>query len=1695
MKHGGGMTKNKKILLTLAIFFFAGVLIHAGGPKRRAILDKKDAPKPYAEGEVLVKFKKGIDLAGVKKFAKTQSLNLKKRFKLLSKAKGQEIVLLKSSKKVDAEVLAKALSANPNVVYATPNYRRELAATPDDTNFNSLWGMHNTGQTGGTPDADIDAPEAWDHSTGSSDIVVAIIDSGIDYNHPDLKANVWKNSAEYWGIKGVDDDGNGYIDDIYGIDPAGADGSGTNPDTDPMDGFGHGSHCAGTISAVGNNSLGVAGVNWSVKLMGLKFFGDADGGGWEDDAIECMEYVIEQKQTYGQNIVAVNASWGSVDGSDSGAERDAIEVVNNAGIVFCAAVGNGGDDGVGDNNDQANGRNHHYPSDYTLPGIISVMATDDTDTRASFSNYGATSVDLAAPGVGILSTIPPLYIPKSGNIFFDNCSSEGNWVETPTNSTWAITTEIETYFGSPYPTAPSTPTFWSDSPGAGGAYGFYAVNTDSYLTYNADINLSGYDGQEIYFGMWIARHIERYDHLYLEISADSGLNWTVLNDWPTTYDPVDDATYIWFWANYYKAIPEDFKTANFRMRFHFVSDESLNGLGVVIDDIGIGQLNTYYDSWDGTSMATPHVTGAVALMASVFQSETVSQRKIRILNYADVKASLSGLCVTAARLNLHNSIEAPAPTADPKIFVTSPNGGESWMVGIARDITWISEGTVTNVEIYYSTNNGTNWTLIDGDEVNDGSYTWNPIPNTPSVNCLVRVREIDDSPTDQSDAVFSIVASGTETVSTPTTPTGPATGYINTSYTYWTDASATNTGDPVQYYFDWGDGNNSGWLAVGTRSAAHSWTTTGTKNVQAMARCSIHTAIQSAWSTTLPVTLGDGPTWVAVSGFGACAAESQPTVEWRTASEFAPIGFNLWRQNRESREFELVNPGLLSSLLNSPQGGVYRFADPGAFPGEPVVYRLEEIDSLGRTMSYGPFTVTFGSSTNISSEPEVKAGSEEPSEIYGYQRFPRERSLYEQERLNARRQEQQKGAALAASQGNERVRVTVKGRGLFYVTVAQIVTSLGMSETGAAALISGYNLSLTGMGKEIAWLADANGAGIFFYNEGKETIYSDKNIYFLEKGRGLAMETVSGGSAGAADPNQSFLDTLHFEGNRYALLIPSMDPAGDLWFWEYVVAGSAVKSFPIQVPGVTGAGKAMLTVSLQGGSDTPAVQDHHAIISLNGSQIGDAVWDGTKAYTVEIAFNPSLLQDGANTIIVSGALDVGAPYSTFYVEAFDLSYQRYYKAVDNSLICRGDDNPTITVSGLTELQAVVLDVTTPDWPRQLTGVAPDVSGRVTFVSRSANNTYLVSSPNASLRPFSVVGDRPANLKGPSHSAEYIVIAPEEFREAAQELADFHKSKGLKSQVVALEDIYDAFNYGVPSPYAIRDFLAHAYAKWSGKKVRYAVLAGKGTYDYNDYKGYGDNLVPAILGRTPEGLCAADRIFGDVKGKDGLPEIAIGRLPAVTNAELQAMIGKIKAYESGQGAWTDKGVFIADNADSDGDFAQGSNELAAMATGLQAEKIYLNGSAQETHGRIVASWNAGAALVNYCGHAGINQLAAENIFNVSDAGSLQNGSQLPLVTMLTCVAGRFELPGFTSLGEALVLNANGGMAGGLLPSGAAMNSNSLRLAEEFYKAVFRGKEESAGAALLAAMKRYLQQGGTASLLNVYNWLGDPAAEFK
>jgi len=322
--------------------------------------------KKFSEDSIIVKFKPGATDAKKDDLHKRHGSKIAKKFDRLR----MHHVKLKKGKAVEDAL--KEYRADPDVEYAEPDYVMKVQASPSDEFFGSLWGMNK-----------INAPAAWDISTGSGSVVVAVIDTGIDYSHPDLSANIWVNPRETAG-NGYDDDGNGYPDDIHGIDTF-------NSDSDPFDDHYHGTHVAGTIGAVGNNGAGVAGVNWNVKIMACKAFG-SDGSGSISAIIGCLEYVKLMKDR-GVNIVATNNSWGGAGYSQ--ALYDAIALQPE--ILFIAAAGN----------DATNiDKGEFYPGGYDLSNIITVAATDSDDNLAGFSNTGDKSVHVGAPGTSIYSTAP-----------------------------------------------------------------------------------------------------------------------------------------------------------------------------------------------------------------------------------------------------------------------------------------------------------------------------------------------------------------------------------------------------------------------------------------------------------------------------------------------------------------------------------------------------------------------------------------------------------------------------------------------------------------------------------------------------------------------------------------------------------------------------------------------------------------------------------------------------------------------------------------------------------------------------------------------------------------------------------------------------------------------------------------------------------------------------------------------------------------------------------------------------------------------------------------------------------------------------------------------------------------------------------------------------------------------------------------
>ena len=571
----------------------------------------------YRKHEVLVKFGAGVPADAARALADSQGCRVEARLATLSRLRKRTYLLLRSEQ-VSAPALLATLRALPQVEAASLNYARRICAPalPDDPDFGELWGLHNTGQSvsgvAGTPDADIDAPEAWEITAGSPDVVVAVIDTGVDYLHPDLAANMWVNPGETPG-NGLDDDGNGYVDDVHGFDFAG-DIWGRN-DSDPMDDDGHGTHIAGTIAAVSGNGIGVAGLAWNARIMALKNARPPLGFLMDADSIEAIAYATLMKRDYGINVVAINASWGGFGGNDI--MREVIRAAGNAGIVFCAAAGN-----ESNNND---GYQRLEPASTDLPNIIAVAASDAFDEMPDFSNFGFGSVDLAAPGMNIRSTIP-----------------RGE-----------ATTATLDAAGTPYDARPMA---GAGRTGPGGVTGtLYDCGAGTALSFPP-----GVDGN-------IAL-IRRGDTTFLEKT------W-----WAQR-------------AGAAAAVIYNNETGTFEGTLGFPGDwipvvsiskadgAALLALGnipaTVVNSAGGAEA---YATWEGTSMATPHVAGAVALAAAAYPDEDVHRRVNRILSGVDRPASLAGKVATEGRLNVANAIAPdlefhPFVTSQPTLIYVHPTG-------------------------------------------------------------------------------------------------------------------------------------------------------------------------------------------------------------------------------------------------------------------------------------------------------------------------------------------------------------------------------------------------------------------------------------------------------------------------------------------------------------------------------------------------------------------------------------------------------------------------------------------------------------------------------------------------------------------------------------------------------------------------------------------------------------------------------------------------------------------------------------------------------------------------------------------------------------------------------------------------------------------------------------------------------------
>ncbi|MEA2602874.1 MAG: hypothetical protein QOF89_3866 [Acidobacteriota bacterium] len=832
-----------------------------------------------------------------------------------------------------------------------------------------------------------------------------------------------------------------------------------------------------------------------------------------------------------------------------------------------------------------------------------------------------------------------------------------------------------------------------------------------------------------------------------------------------------------------------------------------------------------------------------------------------------------------------------------------------------------------------------------------------------------------------------------------------------------------------------------------------------------------------------------------VSSFRAAAAEGGGVqVEWSTASEAGTAGFYLYRWDARTRRWTPVSRELLAGLIHEPQGGVYRYVDGGASPRDPQTYLLEEVEAGGRRRTHGPFSVKVDWSREGqgSRAKALTAGDFEREAHAAPRRGTASHSLKALTPVVVPPSKPSTSAGLHLS---------VRTTGLQYLSSADVASWFGMAQPLAEALIGQGQLALSRGGQPVAWLPDGSPAhGLFFYGQAADSLYETASTYRLQRGPGLLMQVTPAGTP-IGTPGASFPETLHAERDAFAATLISPDPEADYWFWEFLQGDDPTyghRIFTQDAPGLVAGQGGTLAVSLYGATDSGVAGEHQAVVAINGTILGETHWQGIAARQATFAIPAGVLQAAGNQVEITAHTGTGAPYSIYYLDGFDLSYPRTFRAAGEALTFRtsgGTSGARVTVTGFSNPAIRLLDVADPLRPRWITGATVEADGaggfRLSFVP-SGPGPFLAAGPAAFAaatdpRPWS-----PPSLRSAGNRGAYLVIAPSGLHAAAERLAALRRAQGLEARVVDLEAIFDEFSSGVFNPHALRDFLALAWGTWS-LPPRYVALAGAGTLDYRNLLGFGDDLVPPLMVRTASGLFPSDNLLGDVDG-DGLSEMAVGRIPVLSAAELDAYTNKIAAFETAAPAdWTARALFLADAADRGADFAADSLGVAAQLPGRYAvERIDLTSTPlAAARSQVLADLANGTAFINYLGHGALDRLSAGGLLTSADVPGLANGERLPVVTAMTCTINRFAVPGFPALGELLVKAPAGGAAAVWGPSGLSFHGDARLLAERFYHAA----DERLGDRLHRAVAEFRDLGGDPALPRIYDLLGDPALRLK
>jgi uncharacterized repeat protein (TIGR01451 family) len=770
------------------------------------------------------------------------------------------------------------------------------------------------------------------------------------------------------------------------------------------------------------------------------------------------------------------------------------------------------------------------------------------------------------------------------------------------------------------------------------------------------------------------------------------------------------------------------------------------------------------------------------------------------------------------------------------------------------------------------------------------------------------------------------------------------------------------------------------------------------------------------------------PTAVQLASFRAMLRQGGGVLlEWKTREEIRNLGFNVFRLEGPSRQ--RLNPSIIAGSALLIRGGrpqhaakTYQWFD--AHGTQQSTYELEDVDLNGTRMPHGPVSVDVSAapSSGAISQPlfltQLNRATTQPAAI-GRRGLPTPQPGIPPV---------PRSEVPLSLDGEAAVKISVQSEGWYQVSKTQLVAA-GLDPNSDAR-----TLHLYAEGIEQPMLIRGRQSGalgpddrIEFYGTGIDTPFSGTRVYWLIRGsRAGKRIATSPAEASALSEPQSFPFTVVLQQRTtyFATLLNGEN--ADNFFGAAVTSESVDQQLPVAHSDANSNMQITLDVTLQGATDQ---QTHSVSVMFNGASLGEMDFANLANVTNNFSVDRSLLQDGTNTVTLTalhGDNDVSV------VQSIALHYPHTYTADANWLKTTAPAGSTVHVTGFTNRQLLVFDITNPLAISQLSGSIRQESASFGITvglppAAGQERTLLVMSDDQISAPAGLSFHRPGALATHRLGSQMVIITHPDFESALGPLVSLHESRGLSVQVVTVDEVFDAFNYGERSPFAIRDFLENAESRWS-RKPQYLLLVGDASLDPRNYLGLGDfDFVPTRIIETAAFKTATDDWFSDFK-QNGFETIATGRIPVRTASDAALAVSKIVNYEKGFGAsaGNQRALLVADQ-NIGADFTTATKFAStSLPSSLEPTEIFADGlDPSVVQQQIVSALNSGPLLVNYSGHGSVEQWSFADFLDDSSAAALTNGDQLSVYLLMDCLNGFFHDVYSTSLAESLLLAPNGG----------------------------------------------------------------------